>query len=34
VTAVRTHLVDVLTDDQLRALGAAMSAVRDALTTA
>ncbi|GAA2720186.1 MarR family winged helix-turn-helix transcriptional regulator [Cellulomonas aerilata] len=34
VTAVRTHLVDVLTDDQLRALGEAMSAVRDALTPA
>jgi DNA-binding MarR family transcriptional regulator len=34
VTAVRTHLVDVLSDDQLRALGRAMSAVRDALGTA
>jgi DNA-binding MarR family transcriptional regulator len=31
VGAVRTHLVDVLTDDQLRALGEAMAAVRDAL---
>jgi DNA-binding MarR family transcriptional regulator len=31
VRAVRSHLVDVLTDDQLRALGEAMSAVRDAL---
>ncbi len=31
VRAVRTHLVDVLTDDQLRALGEAMAAVRDAL---
>jgi len=31
VTAVRTHLVDVLTDDQLRSLGEAMAAVRDAL---
>jgi DNA-binding MarR family transcriptional regulator len=34
VRAVRTNLVDVLTDDQLRALGEAMSAVRDALTPA
>jgi DNA-binding MarR family transcriptional regulator len=34
VTAVRTHLVDVLTDDQLRALGGAMAAVRDALDPA
>jgi DNA-binding MarR family transcriptional regulator len=34
VQAVRTHLVDVLTDEQLRALGEAMSAVRDALTPA
>lgn len=33
VTAVRTHLVDVLTDDQLRGLGEAMAAVRDALST-
>jgi DNA-binding MarR family transcriptional regulator len=32
VGAVRTNLVDVLTDDQLRALGEAMAAVRDALT--
>lgn len=32
VRAVRAHLVDVLTDDQLRALGEAMGAVRDALT--
>jgi DNA-binding MarR family transcriptional regulator len=32
VQAVRTHLVDVLTDDQLRALGDAMGAVREALT--
>ncbi len=32
VQAVRTCLVDVLTDDQLRALGEAMTAVRDALT--
>ncbi len=31
VTAVRTNLVDVLTEDQLRALGEAMAAVRDAL---
>ncbi len=31
VTAVRMHLVDVLTDDQLRSLGEAMAAVRDAL---
>ena len=31
VSSVRTHLVDVLTDDQLRALGDAMAAVRDAL---
>ncbi len=31
VRAVRAHLVDVLTDDQLRALGQAMGAVRDAL---
>jgi DNA-binding MarR family transcriptional regulator len=31
VRAVRAHLVDVLTDDQLRALGEAMGAVRDAL---
>ena len=31
VEAVREHLVDVLTDDQLRALGEAMAAVRDAL---
>lgn len=31
--AVRTHLVDVLTHDQLRALGESMSAVRDALRT-
>ncbi len=30
VRAVRAHLVDVLTDDQLRALGEAMAAVRDA----
>jgi len=31
VQAVRTYLVDVLTDDQLRALGVAMSAVGEAL---
>ncbi|WNB85929.1 MarR family transcriptional regulator [Cellulomonas sp. ATA003] len=31
VQAVRTHLVDVLTDDQLRAVGEAMTAVREAL---
>ena len=30
VRAVRAHLVDVLTDEQLRALGEAMAAVRDA----
>jgi DNA-binding MarR family transcriptional regulator len=34
VRAVRSHLVDVLSDDQLRALGEAMAAVRDALTPA
>ena len=34
VQAVRTHLVDVLSDDQLRALGEAMAAVRDAATPA
>jgi DNA-binding MarR family transcriptional regulator len=34
VRAVRTHLVDVLTDEQLRAVGEAMAAVRDALTPA
>lgn len=32
VRAVRTHLVDVLDDDQLRGLGEAMAAVRDALS--
>ena len=32
VRAVRANLVDVLTDEQLRALGEAMAAVRDALT--
>lgn len=32
VTAVRAHLVDVLDDDQLRALGDAMSAVSATLT--
>ena len=32
VQAVRAHLVDVLDDEQLRALGAAMAAVRDALS--
>jgi len=31
VEAVRTHLIDVLTDDQLRALGESMAAVREAL---
>ena len=31
VTAVRTHLIDVLTDDQLRALGTAMGIVAHAL---
>ncbi len=31
VTAVRTHLVDVLTDEQMCALGEAMAAVADAL---
>ena len=31
VAAVRTHLVDVLTDEQLRALGESMAAVREAL---
>ena len=31
VAAVRAHLVDVLTDDQLRALGESMAAVRAAL---
>jgi DNA-binding MarR family transcriptional regulator len=34
VRAVRAHLVDVLTDEQLRALGEAMAAVRDALSPA
>jgi DNA-binding MarR family transcriptional regulator len=34
VRAVRTNLVDVLTDTQLRALGEAMAAVRDALAPA
>ncbi|WP_298454616.1 MarR family winged helix-turn-helix transcriptional regulator [uncultured Cellulomonas sp.] len=34
VQAVRAHLVDVLTDDQLGALGDAMAAVRDALEPA
>lgn len=34
VRAVRTHLVDVLTDDQLRALGEALAAVRDGLRQA
>jgi DNA-binding MarR family transcriptional regulator len=33
VRAVRAHLVDVLTDDQLRGLGEAMAAVRDALSS-
>ncbi len=32
VRAVRAHLVDVLSDDQLSALGEAMAAVRDALS--
>ena len=31
VAAVRTHLVDVLTGEQLRALGESMAAVREAL---
>ncbi|HEY5516236.1 MAG TPA: MarR family transcriptional regulator [Pengzhenrongella sp.] len=31
VETVRAHLVDVLTDSQLRALGESMAAVRDAL---
>lgn len=31
VEEVRAHVIDVLTDDQLRALGASMSVVRDAL---
>jgi DNA-binding MarR family transcriptional regulator len=34
VAAVRAHLVDVLGDAQLRALGIAMAAVRDALAPA